>query len=61
MARADFITSVAEEYRYPFLAELCGALSILICIDSILSRYPYPSKAFTIQIGSDCSDFLDTL
>ena len=61
VARADFITSVAEEYHHPFLVELYGALSILICINSILSRYPYPSKAFTIQIGSNCSGFLDTL
>jgi hypothetical protein len=33
----------------------------LICIDSILSRYLYPSKAFTIQIGFDYSSILDTL
>ena len=61
VARADFITLVVEEYCHPFSVELCRALLILICIDSILLRYLHPSKAFTIQISSNYSSILDTL
>ena len=61
VAKAKFITSVVEEYRHPFAAELCGALSIMKCIDSVLARYPYPDTEFTVRIGSNCSSVLDTL
>ena len=61
IAWASFILSVAEEYRYSFTAELCTVLSIIVCIDSILSRYPHPTTAIIIEIGSDCSNILDSL
>ena len=61
IARASFISSVAEEYRHPFVAELCGVLSIMVCIDSILLRYPHPTTVIIIEIGSDCSNVLDSL
>ena len=61
VAKATFITSVVEEFQHPFSAELCGALSIMTCIDSILTRYPHPNIEFIVRIGSDCSSVLDTL
>ena len=61
IAQVSFISSVAEEYRYPFAAELYGVLSIIVCIDSILSRYPHFSTIIIIEIGSDCSNILDSL
>ena len=33
----------------------------MICIDSILMRYPHPNIEFIVRIGSDCSSVLDTL
>jgi len=61
VVRAKFVTSVVEEYRHPFTAELCRALSIIKYIDSVLARYPHPDIEFTVRIGSDCSSILDTL
>ena len=61
MARAKFVTSVVEEYRHSFVAELYGALSIMKYIDSVLVRYPHSDTEFTMGIGSNCSSVLDTL
>ena len=39
----NFISLVAEAYRYPYVAELYDILSIVVMINTILLRYPYPS------------------
>jgi hypothetical protein len=54
VARGDLISLVLEEYHYLYAAELCSALSVIVGIDSILSRYPYISTTFETEIGSDC-------
>ena len=61
VARADFISSVSEDYRYFYAAKLCSALSVIICIDSVLLRYPHPIKAFLIILGLDYSRIIDLL
>jgi len=33
----------------------------MVCIDSILSRYPHPTTTIIIEIGSDYSNILDSL
>ena len=61
VARGDFISSVAEEYYYPYAAELCRALSIMNGIDFILLSFLYLSKAFNLRIRSDYQLVLHSL
>ena len=61
VARGDFISLVAEEYRYLYEAELCGALSVIKRIDFVLSHFPHPSKAFDLRIRSNCQLVLHSL
>ena len=58
---ADFLFSVAIEFRHPFAAEFCGALSIFIFLDNFLSKYLTILNPFLITVGSDCSSVLDRL
>jgi len=56
-----FILTVAESYYHPYVAELSGVLSIIIAIDVVLSRHPYPSTNIDIEVGSDCQSVLDSI
>lgn len=61
VARGNFISSVAEECRHPYAAELCGPLSIMSGVDYVFLRSPHPSQAFNLKIGSDCKSVLHSL
>ena len=61
VARGDFISSVSEEYWHPYVAEICRLLSITISVDSILSRFSYPSIVFETKISSNCQSVIDSL
>ena len=61
VARGDFISSVSEEYRYLYAAELCGTLLIMIFTNAILSRYPHLSAALITKIGSDCQSVINLI
>ena len=47
----NFISSVYEQYRHPYTAELYRVLSIITMLDIILSAYLYPSTLIKIEIG----------
>ena len=61
VAHGDFISLVLEEYCHLYAVELCGVLSIMVGIDSILSRYPHPSTVFETEIRSDCQLVIHSL
>ena len=49
----DFITTVTEEYRHPYVAEICSVLSYLVIINNILFKYLNILKKVEIVVGSD--------
>ena len=48
VATGDFISTVSPEYSNAFTTESCRALSILVVIDHILSKYPSLLSAIII-------------
>ena len=54
IAKGDFITTVVEEYHYPYSAEICRVLSFLVTVDYILSKYPYVLSTKTFGVSLDC-------
>ena len=54
VAKGDFITIVAEEYRHPYAAKICSVLAYLKMIYNILFKYPNVSRKIKLGVGSDC-------
>ena len=61
LASREFITTVAEEYRHPFMAKICGVLLFLVTIDYILYKYPNTGGKISILVESDCQGVIDNL
>ena len=61
IAYRDFISSVYEQYRHLYTAELCGVLSIITVIDTIISIHIYPLTLIKIEIGTDYLDIIHNL
>ena len=61
VGRGDFIYPVSERHRHPHVAELRCVLSIMVGIYSVLSRYPYPSNTFEIEIKSDYQSLIHSI
>ena len=61
VAKSDFITIVAEEYRYPCVAKICGIMAYLKMIDNILFKYPNILRKIKLGVGSDCQAVIDNL
>ena len=61
VAKSDFITIVAEEYRYPCVAKICGVLAYLKMIDNILFKYLNVSRKIKLRVGSDCQVVINNL
>ena len=61
IATGDFISTISPEYSNTFAAELYGALSILVAIDHVLSKYPSLLSAIIIKTGTNCQSVIDTI
>ena len=61
LANGEFITTVAEEYRHSFAAEICSMLSFLVIIDNILYKYLNTGGKVSIVVESDCQAVIDDL
>ena len=56
-----FISSVPIEFSYPFVAEMCGILDIVIIVDHILFKCPNSSTSIKIIVGSDFQPAINDL
>ena len=48
-----FISSVPIDHSYPFAAEICGILDVMITVDYNLIKHPNSSTSMTITVRSD--------
>ena len=61
IARGDFITMVAEEFRYSYAAEICRVLAYLKTINNILTKYSNVSRRLRLVMGSDYQAVINNL